>query len=132
MAHTILLIDDHPQVGVLVQLLLKKTSFRSVTLICASDMKEALTALNTLVPDVIFLDNYLGEFNGFEEPLKMVKAASEAPVVLFSGVTLDELGYTRLPKGASDFLSKMDLQADTLDALLTRVFQMKSSTRKAS
>lgn len=120
-APTILVVEDDPDVADLLQLMLKRAGYQ--VLITASGA-EALSIARQQQPQLISLDIWLPDINGFEvlEQLKLDPKTRDIPVVILSVVQDQERG---LRLGAAAYLTK-PLNEEQLLGALSRVLTQKS------
>lgn len=99
----ILLIDDDPDVRMLMSRTLQKHGFEVET---AARRQEALEKLQTLQPSVILLDVLLSGYDGRElcRELKASALTKDIPVIMFSGHPGASVQYRSY--GADDFIAK--------------------------
>jgi len=100
----ILLVDDEAAIRELYTLYFNSQGFQIST---ASNAVQALDAVYGTKFDVILLDLGLGDSNGMDllEPIKI--AQPDVPVVIFTGVTVDnQLRRSILARGAAAILRK--------------------------
>ena len=122
MGLTILLIDDHPAVERIFRRLLDETSYREASVRMAMTIDNALAILESVTPQIIFLDNRLPPYPDFTVPLeKLQMTGTSSPVVLMTGSDLIDLGYDDLPAGFVAFQSKMTLSPEALQKTLEEV-----------
>jgi CheY-like chemotaxis protein len=124
---TLLLVDDAPEIGFLVQRLVRKAGHEVV--VCHS-VPSALERLQTLRPDLILLDLNLPGLSGLElcAQLRQQTEHREMPIALFgSEARTDDLAAA-LEAGV-DFLLDKDLLArpDACLARLGEILQMAGS-----
>jgi len=93
-------VDDHPQVLRFLEIGLRTHGF---DVISTTSGREALELARESGPDVILLDIFMPELNGFEV-LEGLRAFSQAPVIAFSGSSENREEALRL--GASAFVAK--------------------------
>jgi DNA-binding response OmpR family regulator len=105
--HTVLAVDDDPNVLRLMETILQTRKYKVVT---ASTGREALAKVREVVPDVVILDGMLPEVHGFEicRQLKTSERFRHIPVVLVSAV---HTGWrfaadVKEKYGADDYLEK--------------------------
>jgi len=110
---TILVVEDDPDVADLLRFMLKRAGYE--VLVTASG-KEALALARERHPDLITLDIWLPDINGFEvlEQLKHEPATRDIPVVILSVVSDQERG---LRLGAAAYLTKPLNEEQLLRAL---------------
>ncbi len=76
---------------------------------------EALAEARTGTYDVGLFDQYLGHETGLDLLRQLRHEGIELPVILFTGLGLDELDQAALAAGASDYLSKLELDPTRLE-----------------
>ena len=85
---------------------------------------DALARLSEIVPDLIFLDLSLPDFNGIDLLKKIRMMFPSVPVVMISGYGTIEIAVEALKLGAWDFLSKplnLTTVNNTTENLLTQI-----------
>lgn len=87
MRHTILIVDDNPQIIGLLQKLLAQLN---EAILIATSGAEALAALATGAPDLVLLDLQLPDMSGYEV-YRRIKAAGDIPVIFTTGADLEEV-----------------------------------------
>ena len=116
MAHTILIVDDSPEVCSIVRNFLQ----RDVTFqICgeAGNGLEAIKKAEELRPDLILLDLKMPGLNGIEVANVLKRVLPKAQIVLFSAYT-DSLGGTTLASAAGiDLIVQKGSLADMVKSL---------------
>jgi signal transduction histidine kinase/CheY-like chemotaxis protein/uncharacterized protein YigA (DUF484 family) len=88
----------------------------SIHLTSAEGGIEALSALETLTPDVIILDLFMPRMNGFELLEKFHEEArlNRVPVVILTGDNLDEEQQKQINELSKEMISKSTLNEDEL------------------
>lgn len=110
---TVLVVDDEPQIRVLLRTTLARAGYAVVE---AGTARAALAAVDIDKPDVILLDLGLPDRDGLEL-LPLIRARSAAPVLVVSARSDTEQKVAALDLGANDYVTK---PFDT-DELLARV-----------
>lgn len=102
---TILLVDDDRDIRDSVERLLGANGY---TVIPASNGEEALKILEKKKDDIhlVLLDMIMKGIGGEETFIRMRKIASDLPVILCTGYSLDSGTQRLLDKGANDFIQK--------------------------
>jgi DNA-binding NarL/FixJ family response regulator len=72
----------------------------------AANGREAITAADSLAPDVILMDVRMPEMDGIEATRRLITGGSPAKVVMLTTFDMDEYVYEALRAGASGFLLK--------------------------
>ena len=66
MNHTILIVDDEPHLRTLIHQTLEELEEEGVELMTASNGEEALSAIEAVRPDLVFLDVMMPKLSGFD------------------------------------------------------------------
>jgi CheY-like chemotaxis protein len=85
----------------------------------AGDGKEALSKVEYLRPDLIFMDIHLPGENGLDVTREIKRIYNEIVIVILTGSSLPEYRQQAYRKGADYFLSKQDDYC--MEDILTRV-----------
>ena len=104
-AFRVLVVDDDPDMGAYLALLLKKEGMRADIV---EDGDTALMRVMTDPPDLILLDVMMPGLSGFEicQRLKVEESTALIPIVLITGLEDQESRIRGIESGADDFLSK--------------------------
>lgn len=111
----ILIVDDHATFRRSARLLLEAEGYRIIGE--AEDGRSALSEAESLEPDVVLLDVFLPDLDGFEVAAQLT-ARGLAVVVLTSSRDGRDFGSLVAESGARGFIPKVDLSGATLDALI--------------
>ncbi|MFN2466289.1 MAG: response regulator transcription factor [Candidatus Dormibacteria bacterium] len=103
MTHTVMLVDDDPQLRHVVSMFFELEGYNVVE---AKDGGEAITLLGQYVPDVILLDLMMPDVSGLEvcRHVRATKILKDVPVVVFTAAEIKE-EELRLA-GADRFITK--------------------------
>ena len=112
---TVLIVDDHAGFRLTARKLLEAEGFDVVGE--AADGRSALEAAGRLEPDLVLLDVYLPDIDGFEVALQL-KAANQSAVILTSSRDGSDFGSLVGKSGARGFVPKAELSGAGLTALL--------------
>jgi len=107
----ILIIDDSNTNLVLLQAILQKHGFETITANCA---KQAYLLLEEPKPSLILLDLLMPEISGFEflETLKMNTRTADIPVIVISALTDNDNVSIIQNLGAIEYIKKpIDIQS---------------------
>jgi DNA-binding NarL/FixJ family response regulator len=117
MAHTVLIVDDHPSFRSTARALLESEGFTVVGE--AKDGAEALMLADELRPELVLLDVQLPDLSGFEVAERLAQRNGDAPaVVLVSSREECDYGGQVEESGARGFICKGDLTGAAIRALL--------------
>lgn len=98
----VLIADDQPYITQMLKIVLCKADFDVVV---AVDGAEALNIFATEQPDVVILDLNMPIVPGWEV-CRQIKAQSDTPVLIISGMPLTELRASQCAPDADDYLIK--------------------------
>lgn len=119
MARTVLVVDDHAGFRAQARILLAAAGFDVVGE--AGDATEALSAARTLHPHVVLLDIQLPDGDGFDVARALLDDRNPPAVVLVSSRERSDYGTRVTRSGARGFISKADLSAQAVTALIEGV-----------
>jgi DNA-binding NarL/FixJ family response regulator len=113
---TVLIVDDHASFRRTARALLEAEGFTVVGE--AQDGRTGLEQIESLRPDIVLLDIYLPDMDGFDV-VKELPANGEAPeVILTSSRDGSDFGSLVAKSGARGFVAKAELSGGRLAALL--------------
>jgi DNA-binding NarL/FixJ family response regulator len=113
---TVLIVDDHPTFRGTARALLESEGFDVVGE--APDGASAIKAAKSLRPDVILLDVYLPDIDGFEVAARITENGRPPAIVMTSSRDARDFGPLVEQSGARGFVAKAELSGATLTALL--------------
>lgn len=121
MAHTVLIVDDHPSFRATARMLLELEGYEVVGE--APDGLSAVAEAQRLQPDLVLLDVNLPDIDGFEVASRLTKPANGTPssgpaVILTSSRDSSDFGSLVGASGARGFIPKAELSGASLAALL--------------
>lgn len=99
--HAILLIEDEPELAMLLEELLEAYEVKS-----AANMKEALALLESIEPCVVISDLSLPDVPRDEVVATIRGSAPEAPIILMSAIASQDLEETARVQGADRIIPK--------------------------
>ena len=118
-AKKVLVIDDEPAMGEVIQDFLDQNGFKTFT---ATHANQGLEIVEKENPDVILLDIIMPEVSGLD-CLKKIKASHpNTIVIIISGLQDQEIAKQALKEGAYDYLTKPFELSYLLDHFLARLF----------
>lgn len=116
MAHTVLIVDDHPSFRSSARRLLEDAGYEIIGE--APDGASALVAAKELRPAVVLLDIQLPDLNGFEVASRLTRDLEPPAVVLTSSRDRSDFGDMVTRCGARGFVAKAELSGPALAALV--------------
>jgi DNA-binding NarL/FixJ family response regulator len=112
----VLIVDDHPGFRAQARALLAAAGYEVVGE--AADGKSGVRVARDLSPDVVLLDVQLPDISGFEVVRQVHTEPSPPAIVLISSRDAADYGGRIRRCGARGFISKADLSASALTAVL--------------
>jgi len=110
----LLLVDDNAHDVFLTRRMLEKSGRFHFHIDHCSNLTDALNYLSSENPDVVLLDLGLPESHGFRTLEQVLEAAPNLPIVVFTGLSDEDLGIKAVQKGAQDYLVKGQANLDLL------------------
>lgn len=101
-AHKILIVDDDPHIGEIVQVYCEREGFLSSY---SHNGTEAMKLLASFEPDLIVLDVLLADENGIDWCMN-ARSYTNAPIVFLSSREEDEVKISALSYGGDDYVTK--------------------------
>ena len=114
MAHSILVVDDEPNIVLSLEFLMKKAGFDVRT---AADGEEAMQAIRTEPPALILLDINIPKMNGYEicESVRGSKEWRDIRIVMITAKGRDIEREKGLAMGADDYITKPFATQEVVD-----------------
>lgn len=121
----ILVVDDDPNVGLLISAVLKKYNYSVATF---SRGEEVLTYLRDNKPDLILLDLRMPGLDGYAlcRSIREAPDTRDIPVIILSGVAEVDARINTIELGADDFITK-PFDVRELRARINRILKRKSA-----
>ncbi|MCK5357375.1 MAG: response regulator [Elusimicrobiales bacterium] len=121
----ILIVDDDPNVGLLVSAILKQQGFKVVPLYNGD---EVLDFLKKEIPDLILLDLKMPGIDGFAlcKKIRETQKTKNIPIIILSGVSKVETKINTIELGADDFITK-PFDVGELRARINRILMRKKT-----
>jgi len=128
--HSLLLVDDDPEILALLQAKLKDQPFEIFT---AAEGESALNIISTQKPDLIVLDISLPGLSGLEicRSLKADKNTQEIPIIMLSARSEEIDRVLGLEFGADDYVTKPFNPQELIlriNSVLKRVYKVQGAT----
>jgi len=103
---------------------------RPMSCIHSQGAAAALTVLNIVKPDYIFLDVNMPGINGFKclEEMKKIRSLSDVPIIFYSNWITDDIYKKAIEAGASACIKKPKT-VDTLAQILKGIFSMNAQLK---
>lgn len=105
MTHTVLVVEDEPNIVLSLQFILKQAGF---TVRVARDGEQALRAIDDYVPDLVLLDIMLPRQNGFTvcEQVRANPACRNVKIIMLSAKSREADKERAIALGADEFVTK--------------------------
>jgi two-component system, NtrC family, nitrogen regulation response regulator NtrX len=128
MAHEILIVDDEPDIRMLVEGILRDEGYETRQ---AGDSDAALAAFSARRPSLVVLDVWLqgSQLDGLGILQSLHREEPQVPVVMISGHGTIEMAVTAIQKGAYDFIEK-PFQTDRLLLVVRRALEAAQLARE--
>lgn len=124
--YTILILDDDPLVNSSLQSILQE-SFEQV--VAFTDPQQALDSIDSIRPDLILLDIFLGNFNGLDILVQIRQREISVPVIMITAFSDIKLAVRAIKLGAEDFIVK-PLDLEQLEITIRKVLENYDLKRK--
>ena len=127
MPHSILAVDDEPDVTELIRFHLGQAGY---TVMTASSGREALETVRCCRPDLVLLDLMLPDIDGFGvcEILRRSTATASIPIVILTAWATQDARELGMESGALDYVTKPFSPRDLVN-LVNRLFQASPSAK---
>jgi DNA-binding NarL/FixJ family response regulator len=116
MKRTVLIVDDHDGFRASARRVLEAAGYSVIAE--AADGSSGVTAAAESQPDLALVDVQLPDFDGFEVTRRLRESGEAPEIVLISSHERSDFGSLIENSGARGFVSKSDLSAAALEALL--------------
>lgn len=116
---TVVIVDDHPGFRARARALLIAVGYEVIGE--APDGESGVKVARYLTPDLMLLDVQLPDFTGFEVARRVRSQLDPPAIVLISSRDASDYGSRIGRSGALGFISKSELSAQTLRAVLKRL-----------
>jgi DNA-binding response OmpR family regulator len=105
MSHTVLVVEDEPNIVLSLQFILKQAGF---VVRVARDGDQALRAIDEYVPDLVLLDIMLPKQDGFSvcEAIRSNANCRDVKIIMLSAKSREADKERALALGADDFVTK--------------------------
>ncbi|MBI4800898.1 MAG: response regulator [Elusimicrobia bacterium] len=122
---TVLVVDDDPNVGLLISAVLKKYNYNVVTL---HSGEEVFNFLSGSKPDLILMDLRMPGLDGYAlcKNIRANPDTHDIPIVILSGVSEVEAKVSTIELGADDFITK-PFDVGELRARINRIIKRKTT-----
>ncbi len=105
MTHTVLVVEDEPNIVLSLQFILKQAGF---TVRVARDGEQALRAIDDYVPDLVVLDIMLPKQDGFSvcEAIRGNDKCRDVKIIMLSAKSRESDKERAMALGADEFVTK--------------------------
>ena len=123
----LLLVDDNADDVFLTRRMLEKSAAHTFSFHIdhCCNLTDTLAYLASENPDVVLLDLGLPESLGLQTLEQVLAAAPNQPIVVFTGLSDEDLGIKAVQKGAQDYLVKGQVNLDLLVRALRYAIERK-------
>jgi len=111
----ILLIDDDEDDQLLVRRMLQSIQCWSVQVVVIASYLSGIEAIQQGSYDAILIDYDLGPKNGLQLIGEAIALGCQTPMIMVTGHSRDEMASKALHAGASEYLTKSELNANLLE-----------------
>ncbi|MGI9512134.1 MAG: GGDEF/EAL domain-containing response regulator [Anderseniella sp.] len=111
----VLILDDDDDDIFLVRELIKEIDQSSYVVESTNSPAEAAKSLSGAKADIVLCDYRMGHITGIDFIKEQRERGDDTPIILLTGLNDRSTDEAALNAGASDFISKINLRADTLD-----------------
>jgi len=125
----ILIIEGNHEEAVLLKNLLEESLLEISSIIVVQTLKQAITEIQNLELDIIFLDLNLPDSTGMNTISRILQFAKKTAVVVFSGLEDKKIGLEAVHKGAQDYLVKGLLNSNMLFRIVNYSIKRKQAER---
>jgi PAS domain S-box-containing protein len=113
-----LLVEDNPDDAELMKRRLSKTADVAFLVTVARTLREGLTNIEQMVPDLIISDLGLPDSHGLDTVNKILFAAPQVPLVVLSGFDDETIAIKAVKAGAQDYIVKGQLESTYMERSL--------------
>jgi diguanylate cyclase (GGDEF)-like protein len=108
----VLLIEDNLQDAQALREALEATGASDFELVARETLADGLAVAESAPPDVLVLDLHLPDSHGLDTLQRVLEAAPDLPVVVYTQIDDEDIGVTAVQHGAQDYLIKTRLRVD--------------------
>ncbi len=126
----VLLIEDHPGDRRLLQELLRDVASVPVQLSHADSLSQGLQRLSESTFDVILLDLFLPDSQGFDTFTQLHQQEQDVPIVVTTGLNDETLALKAVQEGAQDYLVKGQITGELLVRSIRYAIERKRAEQK--
>lgn len=121
----VLLVDDDEEDYLLTRGMLAEVKLAEYRLDWVSTFDDALATFETKGHDVYLIDYRLGERDGLELLKEAIERGCDAPLIMLTGLTDEDLDVRAMRAGASDYLVKGEISPRTLERSIRYAIERK-------
>jgi len=127
-AGRVLVVDDDPDMRILLETTLHSEGFRVTAVDSLGDMRDAVTKHNY---DAVLLDLFLGDEDGLEGLPYLVQESPYSKVIIMTAYGSIELAVDAMKKGASGFLTKSTHPQEIIRELKSKINSERATGKHA-
>lgn len=123
----ILLIDDDEEDYIITKDIISEIKYQKYSIDWTSSYKEALVEIKKNIYDVFLIDCNLGIKSGLDLIDEITKINRNIPIIILTGLDNHEIDILAMKKGASDFLQKSKIDAESLERSIRYAIEKKNT-----
>ena len=128
----VLLVEDNPPDAQSLRDALGEAGAGHFELVVRDTLADGLKVVESAPPDVLVLDLHLPDSHGLDTLQRVLDAAPDLPVVVYTQIDDEELGVTAVQHGAQDYLIKTRLRVDLVVRALRYAIPSRESSEGAA
>jgi DNA-binding response OmpR family regulator len=111
----ILLFEDNPGDAGLIEEMVNDSANYSYELVIVETMEDGIDLLKMGSYDIILLDLGLPDCDGINTFLNVQKVSFETPVIILTGLNVEDIAVKAVKMGAQDYLTKGNVDTELLE-----------------
>lgn len=126
----VLLVDDDAVFARIIERALSQESTDRFTIVHRDLLRDALEYVRMAEADAVLLDLMLPDSDGLETVQTLARAAPRLPIVVLTGLDDDRTAVQALRAGAQDYISKSNIDPDSLTRALRHAVERKRTEQR--
>ena len=112
---SILLFEDNPGDAGLIEEMVNDSTNYSFELVIVETMEDGIDLLKLGSYDIILLDLGLPDSDGINTFLNVQKVSFETPIIILTGLNVEDIAVKAVKMGAQDYLTKVQVDPELLE-----------------